>query len=101
MKRVDINTNRRSLTDEHADQRNEYLWSTLSKARISRATPALFDELSIIFDTLDGQVYVTETDPEFTALVEALAFDKLLPEEWYVKAEAGQIYNITLTNQGL
>lgn len=101
MKRVHINTNKRSLTDNHADQKNEYLWSALSRARISRAAPALFDELSITFDTIDGQVYVTETDPGFTALVEALAFDKLLPDDWYVKAEAGQIFTITLSNQGL
>ncbi|MCG7899205.1 MAG: hypothetical protein JAY85_12220, partial [Candidatus Thiodiazotropha weberae] len=65
---------------------------------ISRATPTLFDELSIIFDTPDGPVYVTEVDPGFVPLIEALALDKQLPENWYVQVEAGRIFRLSLSN---
>lgn len=99
MERVIIDTSRRSLTDKRPNQRREYPWNTLKKARICRATPAICDELSIIFDTADGQVYVTEVDPGFATLIEALALDKQLPEDWYLQAEAGHIYTITLYNQ--
>jgi hypothetical protein len=42
---------------------------------------------------------VTEVDSGFTALIEALALDKQLPEDWYVQAEAGIIFTLTFTNQ--
>lgn len=56
MERVIIHIARESLTDIQADPQKEYRWSSLDRATIGRAAPALFDELSIIFETVDGQV---------------------------------------------
>lgn len=99
MKPVIIDTSRRSLTDKHTQPSREYPWNTLNKVKICRAAPALFDELSIVFDTPDGQVYVTEVDPAFIALVKALALEEQLPKDWYVQAEAGHCFTITLSNR--
>jgi hypothetical protein len=99
MPRVKIYTDRHSLIDHFACPTIEYQWHTLSKATISRAKPSLLDELSIIFDTPNGQVYVTEVDPGFVPLIEALALDKQLPEDWYIQAETGQVFTVSLTNQ--
>ncbi|MCG8489628.1 MAG: hypothetical protein MI756_19325 [Chromatiales bacterium] len=98
MQLVKIYTDRESLIDQHASPTKEYPWHTLSKATISRATPTLFDELSIVFDTPDGQVYVTEVDPGFAPLIEALTLDKQLPEDWYVQVEAGRVFTVSLPN---
>jgi hypothetical protein len=96
---VKIFTARHSLIDQYATPKKEYQWHTLSKATICRATLSLFDELSIMFDTPDGQVFVTEVDPEFVQLIDALALDKQLPADWYFKAETGQIFTVSLSNQ--
>lgn len=99
MERVRIDTDRGLLIDQHASPTKEYQWATLTKATISRATPALFDELSIVFDTPDGQVYVTEVDPGFVPLIEALALDKQLPDDWYVQVETGRVFAVSLSNR--
>jgi hypothetical protein len=98
MELVRIDTGRGSLIDQNASPTKEYQWHTLSKATISRATPALFDEISIVFDTPDGQVYVTEVDPGFVPLIKALAFDKQLPDDWYVQVETGRVFTVSLSN---
>ncbi|ODB93642.1 hypothetical protein A3194_02865 [Candidatus Thiodiazotropha endoloripes] len=98
MELVKIDRVRESLINQHTTPAREYQWQSLSTATISRATPTLFDELSIIFDTPDGPVYVTEVDPGFVPLIEALALDKQLPENWYVQVEAGRIFRLSLSN---
>ncbi|MCG7909375.1 MAG: hypothetical protein JAY82_06325 [Candidatus Thiodiazotropha taylori] len=99
MELVKIDTVRGSLINQHTTPARVYQWQNLSKATISRATPTLFDELSIVFDTPDGPVYVTEVDPGFTPLIEALELDKQLPEDWYVQVETGRIFSLTLSNR--
>ncbi|MCG7922382.1 MAG: hypothetical protein N0C88_21270 [Candidatus Thiodiazotropha lotti] len=96
MELVKIDRVRESLINQHTTPAREYQWQSLSKATISRATPTLFDELSIIFDTPDGPVYVTEVDPGFVPLIDALSLDKQLPEDWYVQVEAGAIFTLSL-----
>ncbi|MCG7926433.1 MAG: hypothetical protein JAY67_12925 [Candidatus Thiodiazotropha taylori] len=96
MELVKIDTVRGALINQHTTPAREYPWQTLSKATISRATLTLFDELSIVFDTPDGPVYVTEVDPGFVPLIDALSLDKQLPEDWYIQVEAGTIFTISL-----
>ncbi|MBV2120842.1 MAG: hypothetical protein KUF74_05240 [Candidatus Thiodiazotropha sp. (ex Ctena orbiculata)] len=99
MKQVKIDTVRGSLTNQHPTPAREYQWQSLSKVTISRATPTLFDELLIVFDTPDGPVYVTEVDPGFAPLIEALSLDKQLPEDSYVQVEAGRIFRLSLSSR--
>ncbi|MEW8497521.1 MAG: hypothetical protein AB2699_03365 [Candidatus Thiodiazotropha taylori] len=99
MEQVKVDTVRGSLINQHTTPAREYSWQSLSNATISRATPTLFDELLIVFDTPDGPVYVTEVDPGFVPLIEAFELDKQLPEDWYVQVETGRIFSLTLSNR--
>ncbi|MBV2091162.1 MAG: hypothetical protein KUF72_09750 [Candidatus Thiodiazotropha sp. (ex Ctena orbiculata)] len=97
MELVKIDTVRGSLINQHTTPAREYQWQDLSKITISRASPTLFDELSIVFDTPDGPVYVTEVDPGFAQLIDALSLDKQLPDDWYIQVEAGRIFRLSLS----
>ncbi|MCG7896100.1 MAG: hypothetical protein JAY84_01180 [Candidatus Thiodiazotropha taylori] len=99
MELVKIDTVRGSLINQHTTPAREYSWQSLSNATISRATPTLFDELMIVSDTPDGPVYVTEVDPGFARLIDALSLDKQLPDDWYIQVEAGRIFRLSLSSR--
>ncbi|MEW8223797.1 MAG: hypothetical protein AB2729_15765 [Candidatus Thiodiazotropha taylori] len=99
MEQVKIDTVRGSLINQHTTPARVYSWQSLSNATISRATPTLFDELLIVFDTPDGPVYATEVDPGFVPLIEAFELDKQLPEDWYVQVETGRVFSLILSNR--
>jgi len=97
MKRVTINFDKNALLTKSL-LKKEYTWDKLTKATICRATPTLVDELAIVFDTNDGEVFIVEGDTGFMRLVKALNFDNFLPENWYSEAEQGKVFTLKLNN---
>jgi len=90
----------KGLTTATLQPQKEYSWDVLTKATIVRNDPTLFDELAVIFDTEeDGKVFITENDPNFLTVLEALKIKEKLPNDWYIQAESGNVFVVKLNNK--
>ena len=65
-------------------------WQALSTVTAAGTEPALFDEVALLFDADQQQIFVVETDPDFDALCKALELDRILSPDWYAQAESGK-----------
>ena len=52
--------------------------------------PTLFDEIGIICQIGDQQLYVRETEDGFTAVIDFLKSKCEFPEDWYQQVEQGE-----------
>ncbi len=101
MNRVTVDFEKKALITLGIFKR-EYPWNELSKVTICRSTPALFDELSVVFDTKNSQFFINKGDAEFLKvqkLIKELNIDSYLPQGWYTKAEAGHVFTVELNNK--
>jgi len=90
----------KGLTTATPQPEKEYSWDVLTKATIVRNDPTLCDELAVIFDTEeDGKVFITEDDPNFHTVLEALKINEELPNDWYIQAESGNVFVVKLNNK--
>ena len=97
MKRISVSIEKKALITV-GTVKKEYQWGKLGRVTICRLDPVLCDEVSIVFDTENGQFFVEEVDSGFWELLKAINIDSHLPQDWYTKAEQGHVFTAQLNN---